>query len=176
MTLTPRLRRTLLLAHIASSVGWLGAVAAYIALDLTAVTSEDEQLVRAAHLAMEVTVQWVIVPLALTTVVIGVLTALGTPWGLLRHYWVVVKLLLTLLATAVLLAETRTIGSLADAARTVADPRELPGSLPHSVGGLIVLLLVLVLSVYKPKGVTRYGWRKQQERRRPPRSVTAGVR
>ena len=176
MTLPPRLRRTLLLAHIASSVGWLGAVVAYIALDVTAVASGDEQLVLAAYLAMELTVRWVIVPLALATVVIGLLTALGTPWGLVRHHWVVVKLLLTLLATAVLLAETPTIGSLADAARTVADPRGLPGSLPHSLGGLVVLLLVLALSVYKPKGVTRYGWRKQQEQRRPPRSVTAGAR
>jgi hypothetical protein len=26
-----------------------------------------------------------------------------------------------------------------------------------------VLLVILVLNVYKPRGMTRYGWRKQQE-------------
>jgi hypothetical protein len=41
----------------------------------------------------------------------------------------------------------------------------LPGTLPHSVGGLVVLGVVLVLNVYKPQGVTPYGWRKQQEER-----------
>ena len=40
-----------------------------------------------------------------------------------------------------------------------------PPTLLHSVGGLVVLLVVHVLNVYKPQGVTRYGWRKQQEER-----------
>lgn len=171
MTMPPRLRKAVLTVHVATSVGWLGAVVAYIALDVAAVTSRDVDLVRAAYLAMEVTVYSVIVPLALASVLIGVLNALGTSWGLFRHHWVVVKLLLTVLATAVLLAETRTISALADAAGSGADPRDLPGTLPHSVGGLIVLLVITGLSTYKPKGVTRYGWRQQQ--RRP--SATAPV-
>ena len=86
-----------------------------------------------------------------------------------------VELLLTVVATAVLLVETPTIGSPAGAARTVAVPRGLPGSLAHSLGGLVVLLLVLALSVYKPTGVTRYGWRKQQEQRRQPDAVNSAV-
>jgi hypothetical protein len=92
--------------------------------------------------------------------------ALGTPWGLLRHYWVLAKLLLTLFATSILLVETRTISALARAAMTSTDPRDLPGSLLHSVGGLVVLLAVTVLSIYKPRGLTRYGWRRQQAQRR----------
>ena len=44
-------------------------------------------------------------------------------------------------------------------------PLAVPGTLPHSVGGLLVLLVIQVLNVYKPKGLTPYGWRKQQERR-----------
>jgi hypothetical protein len=150
----------------ASSVGWLGAVMAYIALDVTAVISDDRQLVRAAYAAMEVTATYAIVPLAVASVVIGTLNALGTSWGLFQHYWVLMKLLLTLVASIVLLVESRTISSLADAAATGTDPRSLPGTLPHSIGGLVVLVLVTILSVYKPRGVTPYGWRKQQERRR----------
>ena len=166
MTLSPGLRRAVLTTHVVTSVGWLGAVAAYIALDVTAVTGEDADLVRAAYLAMNVTVTYAIVPLAVASVVIGIVNALGTSWGLFRHYWVVVKLLLTVVATTVLLLETGTVRSLADAAGTAADPRDLPGTLPHSVGGLVTLLLVTVLSVYKPRGLTRYGWRRQRDERR----------
>ena len=158
----PGLRKLVLTAHVTTSVGWAGAVAAYLALDITATVGADVQAVRSAYLAMETTAWWVIVPLALASVLIGVVNALGTAWGLFRHYWVVAKLLLTLFATSVLLAETRTISASARAATTSADPRELPGSLPHSVGGLVVLLVVIGLSVYKPRGLTRYGWRKQR--------------
>ncbi|WP_197022347.1 hypothetical protein [Candidatus Blastococcus massiliensis] len=137
-------------------------MAAYIALDVTAVVSGDVERVRSAYVAMELVALYVIVPLALASLVVGIINALGTPWGLFRHYWVVVKLLLTAAAATVLLLETRTIRSLAEAAGAGADPRDLSGSLPHSIGGLVVLLVITGLSLYKPRGVTRYGWRKQK--------------
>jgi len=165
----PRLRKAVLTTHVVTSVGWLGAVLAYLALDVTAVISSDVDRVRSAFVAMELTVLYAIVPLALATMVIGLVNAVGTSWGLFRHYWVLVKLLLTTVATIVLLLETKTIRSLAEAAGSGADPLGLPGTLPHSIGGLVVLLLVTVLSIYKPKGLTRYGWRKQQHQRRTDR-------
>lgn len=168
MAMAPRLRKVVLTAHIATSVGWFGAVAGYIALDVAAVTSQDVQTVRGAYIAMDLTVRYAVVPLALASVLIGIVNALGTPWGLLRHYWVLAKLLLTLTATTVLLLAAPTIGLLADVAASSADPRELPGSLLHSVGGFMVLLLTILLSVFKPRGLTPYGWRKQRARAAPP--------
>ena len=106
MRFPPGLRKFVLLTHITTSVGWLGAVVAYLALDITATTGRDVQTVRAAYVAMDVTVSQVIVPLALASVLIGVVNALGTPWGLFRHYWILFKLLLTTSAATVLLAET----------------------------------------------------------------------
>lgn len=177
MTMPPRLRKAVLTMHVMTSVGWLGAVLAYIGLDVTAVISRDIERVQSAYLAMEMTISYAIVPLALASLIIGIINALGTSWGLCRHYWVLVKLLLTLVATAVLVLETQTIRSLAEAAGSGADPRGLPSTLPHSVGGLVVLLLVTILSIYKPRGQTRYGWRKQQEQRRnqsaKPRALRA---
>ena len=166
----PRLRKAILTAHVVTSVGWLGAVLAYIPLDVTAVASTDADRARAAYLAMEVTADYAIIPLAVASVLIGMVNALGTPWGLFRHYWVLVKFLLTLVAATVLLLQSRTIRSLARAAEASSDPTTLPGTLPHSLGGLVVLLLVMLLSIYKPRGVTRYGWRKQQEQRANQRS------
>lgn len=161
--MTPRLRKLVLTTHITTSVGWLGAVVAYLALDVTALTNQDGQVVRSAYLAMELTVRFIIVPLALASVTIGIINALATPWGLFRHYWVVVKLLLTIVATVVLLLETQTVSALAAEAAADPDPGQLPGTLPHSVGGLVVLLTTTVLSVFKPRGLTRYGWRKQHQ-------------
>jgi len=166
MTMAPPLRKFALFLHLVSSVGWIGAVAAYLALDVTAVASQDVQLVRAAYLTMELTVLWVIVPLALASFLTGLVMALGTQWGLIRHYWVLISLLLTILTTAVLLIEVGTIRDLARVAASSADPRGLPGTLLHSAGGLAVLLVITVLNVYKPRGVTPYGWRRQQEERR----------
>jgi hypothetical protein len=174
MSMSPRLRRFVLTVHVTTSVGWLGAVVAYVALDVSAVAGQDVQTVRGAYLAMGAIVWYVIVPLALASLLVGIINAIGTPWGLLRHYWVLVKLLLTIVATAVLLVETQTISSLALAAASSVDPRALPGSMPHSVGGVVVLLAITILSIYKPRGVTRDGWRKQRDQRRPhPEQSTA---
>jgi hypothetical protein len=167
--MSPGLRKLALAAHLTLSVGWIGAVAAYLALDVSTATSQDVQVLRAAYLGMESIARYIIVPLAFASLVTGLVMSVGTMWGLLRHYWVLISLLLTMIATAVLLVETQVISSLADMA---ADPttssdelRAMGSTLVHSVGGTVVLLVVLVLNVYKPQGMTRYGLRKQREQR-----------
>lgn len=163
----PGVRRAVLAAHLTVSVGWVGAVAAYLALDVVASTGDDPDRLRAAYLGMQVIAGDVIVPLALATFVTGVVISVGTRWGLLRHYWVVMSLLLTGVAVGVLLVEMQTVDHLAaiaaDRSSTRAELRALGGTLLHSVGGLVVLVVVLVLNVYKPRGLTPYGWRRQQE-------------
>ena len=53
MTMTPRLRKFALTAHVTSSVGWLGAVAVSLAIAVAGLTSHDAQVVRAAYLMLE---------------------------------------------------------------------------------------------------------------------------
>jgi hypothetical protein len=170
MIMPPRLRKFALSSHITLAVGWIGAVAGYIALDVAAATSQDAKTLRAASLAMELIALYVIVPLALASLLSGLIMSVGTKWGLFRHYWVLISLLLTIIATVVLLFETQTIRYFAEIA---ADPttsgddlRALGNTLVHSVGGIAVLLVILVMNMYKPRGMTQYGWRKQQEQRR----------
>lgn len=76
-----RLRKLALSVHLTVSVGWIGAVVAYLALGISAVTSPDAQTVRAAWIAMEVTGWYVLVPLALAALLTGVIMSLGTPWA-----------------------------------------------------------------------------------------------
>ncbi|GAB4577424.1 MAG: hypothetical protein Fur0022_01550 [Anaerolineales bacterium] len=173
MIMSPSLRKFMLTTHLTFSAGWIGAVAAYLVLDVTVATSQDTQTLRVAYVAMELIARYVIVPLALTSLITGIVQSLGTKWGLFRHYWVLISLLLTILATLVLLSETRTIRFFADIAADPAtssdDLLALGNTLVHSVGGTVVLFVIQVLNVYKPRGLTPYGWRKQQEERgRPP--------
>jgi hypothetical protein len=181
--MTPSLRKLVLTAHITFSVGWLGAVAAFLALALAGLTGRDAQMVRAAYAAMELTARFVIVPLAFASLLTGLIESLGTPWGLFRHYWVLAKLLLTTFATFVLLAKMPLIGYAARrAAETPLSSANLRvAGIPlaiHAAGGMLVLLVITALSVYKPWGLTGYGQRKQQERRfEPPRArQTVGVK
>jgi hypothetical protein len=53
MTMTPRLRKLALTAHVSASVGWLGAVVAFVGLAVAGLMSDDGQTVRAAYLTME---------------------------------------------------------------------------------------------------------------------------
>ena len=170
MKLSPPLRKAALAVHLGVSVGWIGAVAAYTALDLAAATGAEEATLRAAYLGMGVIAGSVIVPLALATLVTSLLVSLGTKWGLVRHWWVLVSLALTIFATMVLIVESGTISAYAAVAANPrasdSDLRALGSTLVHSVGGSLILVLVLVLNVYKPAGMTPYGWRKQHEERR----------
>ena len=173
MIMPPPVRKVVLTVHVSTSVGWLGAVVAYLALDITTVASDDVSTVRGAYVAMDLIVRSTIVPLAVASVLIGTLNALGTSWGLIRHYWVLVKLVLTVVATLVLLQEVSSVRYLADLAATSTDPRPLSSTLVHSGGGLLILLTTTVLSVVKPRGLTRYGWRKQNQQQDSQRARRA---
>jgi hypothetical protein len=156
MTLTPGLRKLALTAHLISSLGWLGAVLAYLALAVAGLTSQDAQMARSGHLAMELTGWLVIVPLSLAALLTGLVQSLGTEWGLFRHYWVLVKFVMTVGAVTILLLHIPAVGRASGPA----------GELIHAGGGLLVLVAATALSVYKPWGRTPYGRRKQAERRK----------
>jgi len=153
-----------------------------IALAIAGLISQDAQMVRATYLAMELIGWFVIVPFSLASLLTGLVQSLGTEWGLFRHYWILVKFLLTIVSILILFGFTQTLGALGDLAAnttlSIDDLRNL-GQSPviHSGGGLLALLVTTTLSVYKPWGMTRHGRRKQHERRKvsqpiPPRRLT----
>lgn len=178
MHMTPPVRKLALSVHLTSSVGWVGTAIAYLALGIAAATSQDEQTVRGAWAAMELVGWYVIVPLALAALGTGILMAMGTRWGLFRHYWVVFSLVLTTFSTVILLLHMPSVSTRAAAAQELegAALEALGGDLLHPAVGLVVLLAVQVLNVYKPKGLTRHGHRKQQEQRTSPAAPEALLR
>jgi hypothetical protein len=168
--MTPALRRFTFTTHITSSIGWVGAVLAFLALAIIGFTSDDPLKVRGAYLLMAPAAWFVLVPLAHASLLSGIVLSLGTTWGLFRYYWVVLKLGITAFATVILLIYMGTFRQMAGVA---ADPAvDLEGvrnasPIVHAILALVLLLSATVLGVYKPFGTTAYGARRLQDHRRP---------
>ncbi len=147
-------------------MGWFGSVVAFLALAIAGLTSGESEIAQAAYIGMHLTTWYVIVPFCFASLVTGVIEGLGTPWGLFRHYWVVTKLVLTVLATVILLVHTQPIDRVATVAMqtavTTSDLRQLRIQLVGDASAaLFVLFVTTTLSVYKPWGMTQYGIRQQ---------------
>jgi hypothetical protein len=153
--MTPGLRKFALTAHVTCSVGWLGAVVAYLAVAIACLVSQDAQVVRSGYTTMELTGWFVIVPLSLAALLTGLVQSLGTEWGLFRYYWILVKFVLTVGAVTILLLHMP----------AVSRKSGVQAEVVHAGGGLLVLLATTTLSVYKPWGRTRYGRRERHDRR-----------
>jgi hypothetical protein len=174
-TYSPAFRKMTLTAHVSFSVGWLGTVAAFLALALIGLTSSSPIVVRSAFVATNVLGAFVIVPASIGSLVTGIAQSLITPWGVFRHYWVAAKLTLTVAATALLFVHQFT--AVADAARrAVAAPYSvMPDVGPlatqlvvDAVLALVVLFANTALSVFKP-------WGRIPEDARARRKVVVGV-
>jgi hypothetical protein len=162
--LSPGVRKLALTAHVVSSVGWLGSVAGFLALSIAGVTSSSATTVRSAFVAMNLIGQFMIVPLSLLALLTGLIQALGTHWGLFRHYWVLTKFALTVAATTLLLMHQFT--AVSEAAKQASAASGLPDVGPlgtqlvfDAAAAIVVLLTTTTLSVFKPWGKTGYGGR-----------------
>jgi DMSO/TMAO reductase YedYZ heme-binding membrane subunit len=168
MLLGPRARKTGLTVHVVASVGWTGAVMCFLALSVVSLASQDPETVRSVFIAME-SIGWlVLVPLSFASLVSGLVQALGTRWGLFRHYWVLIKLLANLFATVVLILYMQTLEHFAGIAQAqpVAvdfDVLRSPSPALHAGAALILLLVAVVLSIFKPRGLTKYGQRRLRD-------------
>lgn len=164
-----RWRAAALVAHVTASVGWIGAVVASLGLAITALVSDDLQIVRSAYISLDVLGRFVLVPFAVAALLGGIAQSFITHWGLFRHYWVIFKLAITIFATIVLVMYTETLSVLAGVAANQASSAEnlgvlrTPSVLLHASAALVLLLVATILAVYKPKGTTAYGQRQQRK-------------
>jgi hypothetical protein len=158
--MNPSVRRFIYTLHLSTSIGWLGAVLTFLAVAAIGLTSSDEAVVRGAYLVMAPAAWLVLVPLAHASLVSGVVLSLGTAWGLFRHHWVVLKLLIMVFSTVILLIYMSTFremsGLAADPLADLSDVRN-PSPVVHAILALILLVGATVLGVYKPFGMIFYG-------------------
>lgn len=165
MVMRSRLRKVMLTIHVTTSVGWLGAAAAVAGLAIVGATSGDELTVRSVYIAMQPIAVFVVVPLSLASLLTGVLQAFGTPWGLVRHYWVLALLALNLIATGVLLLFVQTVGPYTedqarDATVPLTDLQALGAeSFSHAVVAVLALVGAVAVAIFKPWGRTPFAGR-----------------
>lgn len=154
--LSRRQRHAVLVLHIVSAVGWIGVDLALLPLVITGLTTDDGETAATAFGAVAILVPWTVPALSLLIVTTGVLLGLGTKWGLVRYWWVAVKLVLSLiLTTLVFVSLLPGVTSIDVTGATSAD--EVRAALgdpmnffyPPIVSGL-TLLAAVVLSVTKP--------------------------
>jgi hypothetical protein len=177
MMMRPALRKFTYLTHIMSSVGWIGAVIVFIAITGLALTSRNEATVRGAYLVMAPVAWFALVPLAHASLLSGIVLSLGTTWGLVRHYWVVLKLGITVFCTVILMIYMGTFRHMAGvAADPLVDLDAVRNASPllHASIALVLLLVATVLGVYKPFGMTEYG-RRAAFRHEPSDMVAASA-
>ncbi|MBC7299306.1 MAG: DUF2269 domain-containing protein, partial [Demequina sp.] len=142
-----------------------GAVVAFLVLAIIGLTSSDVNLVRAIDLVARPMAVWVLIPLSVASLLTGIVQSLGTPWGLVRHYWVLFKLVLNVVATVILLLYTRTVDHYAGIAarpETTLDELRAPTFVIHAAAAALFLVCAMVLAIYKPRGLTPFGVRSRR--------------
>ncbi|MFF2651626.1 DUF2269 domain-containing protein [Streptomyces sp. NPDC058045] len=158
MKLQRRARRAVLVVHVAASACWLGVTLGLFGLSVTAVGSGSPEVAEASYRSMKVFSDWLVIPLALGTLLSGLLLSLGTRWGLARHWWVYLKFWLTLITTGLSILLLRPGINEAAAQASSGETVTSAGNLLVAPGvSLSVYLFMTAISVLKPWGLTRRG-------------------
>jgi len=155
-----RTRRVWLTLHIGVSAGWLGVALTMTALAITGVVTDSHSVRHGAYELLHIVDLAAAIPSMALSIITGLVVSLGTKWGLVKHWWVLVKFGISL--TIPVIAGTLE-SSLADelAIRT-ADPAGQPGGVGIALTVCLAsftaaLWIATILSVVKPWDRTRWG-------------------
>jgi hypothetical protein len=153
-------RKSILVVHIASAGAWLGIDVVMAVLVFTALLSDDDRTKALSFRALELVAVGPLLACGLVCLLTGILLGLGSRYGLIRYWWVAIKLVLNLLLTSlVLLALAPAVAGAAERARQF----EAGLPVPLGIGDLIfppivsptALLVAMALAVFKPWGRIR---------------------
>ena len=99
--LGPRTRRSVLVVHIASAGTWIGIDVVMGVVIFTALLGDDATRALCFR-ALELFAGWPLVVTGLVCLASGVVLGLGTAYGLVRYWWVVILLLLGLVVWVIM--------------------------------------------------------------------------
>ncbi|WP_407551356.1 DUF2269 domain-containing protein [Streptomyces sp. Pv4-95] len=152
-------RRGFLVVHVAVSVGWFGLTLGLLTLSITGYTTRSPEMAEIAYRAMKIFGDWLVVPIALASLLSGLVLSLGTRWGLARHRWVYTKFWLTLVTVLLSVFSLRPgINHLAAEAAAGTPVPDINLVVAPSVATATYLFITAV-SVLKPWGLTKRGSR-----------------
>ena len=160
-------RKCVIVLHAVCGIGWMGVDIALFLLLLNARTTTKVIEVISGYQAVSLIVPIAVPPLCLGVLCTGLLLGWGTPWGLLRYWWVFIKLLLSLAMTVlVFVALLPAVHSLpaitdsltADAVRKQLGPAGIQLMFPPVVS-FALLAIAAILSIFKPRALTPWAKR-----------------
>jgi hypothetical protein len=173
------MRKALLTAHIAISVGWLGLITGMVAMAIAGAVSDDTRTQYSVYTIMTLLDEIFLGLSSFFALLTGLVGAIGTKWHLMRRHWISTKFIMTLCLMAFgfgvnhpLIARAT---ALVEAGAPPAQVRAvgIPLAWCASVA-VLMLVFMTILSTYKPWGFTRYGQRRQAETVRRKPSVAPG--
>ncbi|MFE1251791.1 DUF2269 domain-containing protein [Streptomyces sp. NPDC058735] len=170
--LSRRVRRLTLAIHVVTSVGWVGLSLSMAVLALMGYTTDDAAVAKGVYYAMYVFDDTAVTVFSITAALSGILLSCGTAWGLLLHWWIVAKWVITLFMTifawfVIHPIVMRASENTAEAGGAPPRPGWPADFLVWSVPLLFALLTAAaVISVYKPWGRTARGRRAPARTRR----------
>jgi hypothetical protein len=153
-----RTHKGVLVVHIVSAGVWIGIDVVMAVVIFTALLADDDNTKALCYRALELFAVWPLLTAGLVCLASGVVLGLGTKYGLVRYWWVAIKLVLNIVLTALVPIALRF---------AAGEPASLV------VGNLIfppivsptALLLAVVLAVFKPWGRIRKRPATQQDGR-----------
>lgn len=166
MKLSANIRKLTLTSHLIFSIGWLGAVAVFIALAITGLTTKDFTIARSMYISLEICTLYIIIPFCIASFLTGIIQAVGTKWGLFKHYWIIIKLFLTFAMTILLFLHLKPISLLSSTAidssfTNTGEAIGLIDIIKKAGAALFVLIAIVGISIYKPWGTTKYAMIKE---------------
>ncbi len=155
----PRTRKGVLVAHIVAAGAWIGLDVMLGVLVFTPLLTSDAAVAALCYQVLPLLL-WPILLSGLTCLVTGVVLGAGTHHGLVRYWWVLVKLVLNVVLTLLVLVLLRPgLDEAAAVGRQLATGAAVSADLSNLVFPPIVsgtsLVVATVLAVYKPWGRVR---------------------
>ncbi len=165
-----RTRKGVLVVHIVSAGVWIGIDVVMGVFVFRALLADDDNTKALCYRALELFAVWPLLTAGLLCLASGVVLGFGTKYGLVRYWWVAIKLVLSIVLTALVpIALRPEVTKAAEQGGWFAAGE--PASL--AVGNLIfpplvsptALLIAFVLAVFKPWGRIRKRPATQQDAR-----------
>ncbi|TDD26319.1 hypothetical protein E1287_36495 [Actinomadura sp. KC06] len=155
-----RWRKTVLVTHIVSAGAWIGIDVMVAVLVLTGRFGSSDEVRGLAYEALATFVVWPMLGAGSLSLITGIILGLGTRWGLVRYWWVAIKLVLNIvLCTLILVALRPGMDEVGAYGRDLVNGAPEPAGIsnlffPPAVS-LVTLTLATVLAVAKPWGRIR---------------------
>ena len=155
-----RTRKTALVVHILSAGAWVGIEVVVGVLVVTAWFTDDRAVTGLAYEALGLFAVWPMLTAGLVCLASGILLGLGSRYGLMRYWWVAVKLVMNVvLCVLILIALRPGLGEVVEHGRALAAGRistlDVSSMFFPPAVSLTALTVATVLAVVKPWGLIR---------------------